>query len=234
MAEVVKKNKRQYWVDANGDLVPVKYISSEEKLQDELVSSALNKVMILHEELARFKARIIQYVDSHLDQFAEKYGEKWVGNAKITDFASKNMIEIMISKKIGFNNYLQLAKQKIDAYIKEKTKKADRDIVSLIMKAFAVDKKGFVDHKQIIGLRQISIDHPLWKEAMDLVDKGLIVEETKRYFVFKQKDDQGLFKTISLNFSAIDSDNDNEINVNNEPEENKIVDYDNKINQQLS
>ncbi|MFA7026113.1 MAG: DUF3164 family protein, partial [Candidatus Cloacimonadaceae bacterium] len=110
---------------------------------------------------------------------------------------------IKISNKLAFDERLNIAKQKIDAYLLSLVKNAGKEIVALITKAFKVDAKGNVDVKQIISLKQHKFDHPLWIEAMAIIDEALRVEATRRYIVFKQKDASGAWISITLNFSAI-------------------------------
>ena len=70
-------------------------------------------------------------------------------------------------------------------------------------RAFKVDQKDQVDAKQIIGLRTLDIDDPLWNEAMKLIADSQKVQSTKTYFYFQEADEDGKMQTITLDFSNL-------------------------------
>jgi len=203
MAKEIKEGKSVYWVDGEGYKVPVKYISKDDQARDELVCKVISDVIALHKQIAEFRVDVFRVVDNHLNKVAHQHGEDWRGNAWIYDFSKEKAIEVKINKRLAFDERLQLAKTKIDNYIKGLVKQSGKEIVMLINKAFNVDKRGNVDVQQILGLRQLKIEHPEWQEAMALIDEATQVEFTKKYLTFKVKDDTGEWNTISLNFSAL-------------------------------
>jgi hypothetical protein len=168
-----------------------------------MVTEVFEDVQKLHKELENLKETIREKTSAYLDKVADKYGEKWQGNAQLLDFSGERSIEIKISKNIEFDERLQIAKQKIDNYIKELVKNSGRDLVLLVNRAFRVDNKGKVDVRQILGLKQIAIDNPDWQEAMQLIDDAIKVTNTRKYFNFRQRNENGEWETVTLNFSAI-------------------------------
>lgn len=203
MAQIIKQNRKTFWLDPEGDPVPIKFISPQDQSKDALIESLHKDALDLHQTLALFKAKALEMIDSYLQQVAASYHENWKGNATIYNFSMDKAIEIKISNKLAFDERLNIAKQKIDEYILSLVRNAGKEIIALITKAFKVDAKGNVDVKQIIALKQHKFDHPLWKEAMAIIDEALRVEATRRYIVFKQKDDSGSWISITLNFSAM-------------------------------
>jgi Skp family chaperone for outer membrane proteins len=203
MAKEVREGRTVYWVDAEGMNVPRKYIPEHDRLRDEMVTEVFEDVQKLHKELENLKETIREKTSAYLDKVADKYGEKWQGNAQLLDFSGERSIEIKISKNIEFDERLQIAKQKIDNYIKELVKNSGRDLVLLVNRAFRVDNKGKVDVRQILGLKQIAIDNPDWQEAMQLIDDAIKVTNTRKYFNFRQRNENGEWETVTLNFSAI-------------------------------
>ena len=203
MAQVIKNNRKTFWLDAEGDPVPLKFIPQQDQDKDALIESLNKSALLHHQSLVEFKATALDMIDAYLQSVADSYHENWKGNATIYNFTGDKAIEIKISNKLAFDERLNIAKQKIDAYLISLVKNAGKEIVALITKAFKVDAKGNVDVKQIISLKQHKFDHPLWIEAMAIIDEALRVEGTRRYIVFKQKDASGAWISITLNFSAI-------------------------------
>ncbi len=203
MAEVRVDGRTKLWINPDGYEVPIRYIDKDDQNRDKLVTEVFSDVDKLVSDLTSFKSKLAKMVDDYLDSLAHKHNEKWKGNAVIMDFAEKHRIDVSISDKISFDNKLQIAKSKIDNYIKSLVKNAGKEIVMLINKAFNVDKKGNVDVKQILSLRTLKIDHPEWQEAMDLISEAIRIDSTKRYFNFKEKQEDGSWKSITLNFSAL-------------------------------
>jgi len=203
MAQVIKNNRKTFWLDSEGDPVPIKFISEHDQTKDALIESLHAEALVLHQNLAGFKAKALSMIDEYLQSVAASYNENWKGNATIYNFTGDKAIEIKISNKLAFDERLNVAKHKIDEYLLSLVKNSGKEIIALVTKAFKVDAKGNVDVKQIISLKQHKFDHPLWKEAMAIIDEALRVEATRRYIVFKQKDESGSWISITLNFSAM-------------------------------
>lgn len=203
MAEVRVDGRTKLWINPDGYEVPIRYIDKDDQNRDKLVTEVFSDVDKLVSDLTSFKSKLAKMVDDYLDSLAHKHNEKWKGNAVIMDFAEKYRIDVSISDKISFDNKLQIAKSKIDSYLKGLVKKSGKEIGVLVLKAFRVDKKGNVDVKQILSLRTYGIEHPEWKEAMDLISEAIRIDSTKRYFNFKEKQEDGSWKSITLNFSAL-------------------------------
>ncbi len=203
MAEVRVDGRTKLWINPDGYEVPIRYIDKDDQNRDKLVTEVFSDVDKLVSDLTSFKSKLAKMVDDYLDSLAHKHNEKWKGNAVIMDFAEKHRIDVSISDKISFDNKLQIAKAKIDSYLKGLVKKSGKEIGVLVIKAFRVDKKGNVDVKQILSLRTYGIEHPEWQEAMDLISEAIRIDSTKRYFNFKEKQEDGSWKSITLNFSAL-------------------------------
>ena len=53
-----------------------------------------------------------------------------------------------------------------------------------------------MDAKEMIGLRQIKCEDPLWIEAMELIADSQKVQSTKTYFYFQEAGEDGKLKSI--------------------------------------
>lgn len=203
MAIKITEKGKSFWIDPEGYKVPPKYVSDHDKQKDDLVEKLTSKATDLSQELVDFKKLAMEAIDKYLADVASSYSENWKGNAIIYNFSANLAIEIKISNKLAFDERLNIAKTKIDNYIKLLVKNSAKEIIMLVTRAFKVDKRGNVDVKQIISLKQINIQHPEWQQAMDIINEALKVEATRRYITFKSKDKEGNWHNIVLNFSSI-------------------------------
>jgi len=204
MAKVTKQgNKVTCWVDQDGVAVPVKYIDPVVQKRDKVVSNAVFKAKKLQAEIKKVKQELSEEIEKYLNETAAEYGENWQGNAQLYDFAADNQVTVKVSKIIGFDERLQVAKTKIDECIKSWSRGASDKIIALVNNAFNVDEKGKLDVKKILGLRQLKIDDPQWSEAMDIISDSVKTVRTKTYLSFAERDKAGEFEQVVLNFSSL-------------------------------
>jgi len=203
MAKKIKKGKIVCWVDPDGIATPEKYIQANVKRRDELVTKVMDKVKSLHKTMIKEKEVIEGEIDKYLSELAGEYGEDWKGNAQLVDFAGENMVVVKINKIVSFDEKLQIAKQKIDKLIGTWSKGASSKIVALVNQAFQVDSKGKLDKRRILGLQKLKIEDPEWEEAMQIINDSIQIERTKRYVAFFERDEDGEYKPIVLNFSSL-------------------------------
>ena len=61
---------KKYWIDQNGDKVPVKYISEQDKKREKVVSEVHKAVDELHEKMVAVRNQTAQLVNEFLDDSA--------------------------------------------------------------------------------------------------------------------------------------------------------------------
>jgi hypothetical protein len=71
----------------------------------------------------------------------------------------------------------------------------------LIDRVFKVDKKGSLDTRLILSLRDLKFDDTEWSEAMDLISESIQISNSKIYHNFSVKGANGEFYQLSLNYS---------------------------------
>lgn len=69
--------------------------------------------------------------------------------------------------------------------------------------AFDVDKEGKLNTGRIISLRQLNIQDDLWQQAMDALNKALVVSVTSTYINFKEQDESGKLVNIPLDIEGV-------------------------------
>ena len=200
-----KAKEPQVLIDDAGLECPVKYIDKKVLTRHNVVEKVLKKVEKAQQELVSLKKDLFKEVKGYLDQVASEYGEDWKGNAKLLNFNKTKEVEMSICRCIAFDERLNIAKAKIDDCLKRWSGTASDELKILVLRAFNVDKKGNVDVRQILGLKQFRFEDPVWQEAMQIIDESITTTNSKEYMSFSVRDNpRGQFKNISLNFSNID------------------------------
>jgi hypothetical protein len=203
MAKLVKRGKLTMWIDGEGTEVPEKYIAPEHKNRDHLVTSLVGRARRLKTIVANEKQNMEREIAEFLQDTAKREGEEWIGGTTLYNFSMDESISIKIAKKWTFDEKLQIAKQKIDKVIESRSEGSDGLIIALVNRAFRVDMKGEINAKEMIGLRQVKCDDPLWIEAMELIADSQKVQSTKTYFYFQEAGEDGKMVSIVLDFAAL-------------------------------
>jgi len=203
MSKASKPVKERTLTDAQGREIPVKVLHTEILEKDAAVKKAMDCAVKLQERIISDKQKMIQIIESYLNEAARRNGLEWKGNALLISFDEKYRIEMRFREKIQFGIELQLAKQKIDECIKAWSADSSDNLKAIINEAFQVDKRGQLARYRIFALRRYKIKDPVWKEAMELIDKAILVTSTKQYISFAVRDEAGNYNRIVLNFSTL-------------------------------
>ena len=193
-----RRKKVQVMVDENGYEVPLKHIDPDILERHEIVEKNHADILAIQQFIASRMEEVRNRTKGYLMKISEKFGEKWQGNAELYNFSQTKKTTIKIAKKLVFDEKLQIAKTKIDKCVKRWSKGSDDKIVVLINDAFKVDKKGNLDAKQILSLRNKKFNDQEWKEAMDLISEAVMVESTKEYINQYVRDEDNSFHIISI------------------------------------
>jgi len=203
MSKASKPVKERTLTDAQGREIPVKVLHTEIVEKDAAVKKAMDCALKLQERILTDKQKLICIVEKYLNDAARRNGLEWKGNALLFTFDEKYKIEMRFREKIQFGIELQLAKQKIDECIKAWSVDSNDNLKAIINEAFQVDKRGQLARYRIFALRRYKIKDPTWKEAMELIDKAILVTSTKQYISFAVRDEAGNYNKVVLNFSAL-------------------------------
>lgn len=203
MAKKIKKGKVVMWVDGSGAEVPEKYIDPVLKERDKFVSRQVAKARQMRMLLTNFKRAVEAELADFLAETAARAGEEWAGGTTLYNFSMDEAVTIKVHKYWAFDERLQLAKQKIDKVIEQRSEGADELIVALVNRAFKVNSRGQVDSRELIGLRQMKVDDPLWQEAMEMIADSMLLQDTKTYFYFQQAGEDGKMERIVLDFASL-------------------------------
>ena len=183
-------NDAGQWRNKEGAFVHKDMVTVDKQLEDEVVERLTAGAIGLQAFLIGFKTQAFEECYSFVDLLRQKYNMERItsksGTVTLKSFDGTKVVEIQVAKLISFDQKLSLAKEKIDEYLTEKTTGADAEIQTLITRVFDV-KNGKVDAKQILSLKSYPITHPLWKEAMSMIDDATEIAGTKLYIRFKHR-----------------------------------------------
>jgi len=198
-----------FWINKKGEKIHPDLIRADEKLKDEMIEELTQKASDMQQKLKAFKDEAFEDVESYFQLLLQKYGMDGKKNSKkgnliLENFSATKKITISVADRIDFNEKLNIAKLKIDVYLLEVTKDSSAEVKTLITKAFEVDKKGNVNAKKILALKGYEISHPLWQEAMSIIDEATQVISSKSYIRFYKRDDTSKeYKQIVLDLSGV-------------------------------
>lgn len=205
-----KVNEAGQWCNKEGIYVHKDMVTIDKQLEDEVVEKLIAGAINLQGYLMDFKIQAFEECYGFVDLLRQKYNMERItsksGTVTLKSFDGTKVVEIQITKLISFDQKLSLAKEKIDEYLTLKTIGADAEIQTLITRVFDV-KNGKVDAKQILSLKSYQITHPLWIEAMAMIDDATEIAGTKSYIRFKhRKNDEvdGALEHIILDLAGLE------------------------------
>ena len=187
--------KKKKWINRQGVEVHPDLVRADDVLRDQLVYEITDAAKEEQKRLQLFKADVLDKINVFISVLREHYnldatsGTK--GNMAFISFDGLRKVQVAIQNTIEFDEKLTFAKEKFDLCLKELSAGATPEMKQFVLKAFEVDKKGTVNTKKVLELKTYDIDHPLWHEAMAIVDESIKISDSKRYIRFYERIDFG-------------------------------------------
>lgn len=195
---------KKIWTNHLGQEVPASYVPTIDKKKERLAEKVLKDAKKLSKSLEDFKTKLMADADAIYEEMCNDAdvttGKK--GNYSITSFDKEIKIEISVQERIEFDDKINLAQAKINEFIADKSAGVDHDLQLLINSAFATTK-GRLDTKRILGLFKLNIKAKKWLDAMELIKQSIDRNSSKRYCRIWEKDKEGEYQSIELNFSSL-------------------------------
>jgi len=204
---MVQKVKDENWIDESGRSVPVKYISAGSKLKEKNAATLLKQSKEISKRLIDFKKNIEKLSDEVLVKMAEENNIKNLqkGNYTWFNFDRSIKIEVSISDRIDFDDIcIAGAKAKLDEFLNANLDSKQAFIKELVQDAFST-AKGKMDVKKVMSLMKYGsrITDQLFQEAIALIKESIRNPDSKTYFRIWEREKNGDYKLIDLNFSSI-------------------------------
>lgn len=195
-----------YMENAKGHLIPIDKVKPIDKLRDEVVKDMIAIAVKQRADMRLAKNKLFDAFNEFVALSAQEYdvqmgGKK--GNTTLLSYDGKYKVQLAVSENMVFDERLQVAKQLIDECLTDWTKDSNDNIKALINQAFQVDKEGKVSTSRVLALRSLDINDAKWDRAMDAISDAIQVTDTKEYIRFYERDEQGAYHQISLDFSNV-------------------------------
>jgi hypothetical protein len=195
-----------YMENSKGSLIPIAKVKPVDKLRDEVVKDMVAIAIETRAQMRTAKAQLFDSFNDFVALSAQEYdvqlgGKK--GNTTLMSYDGKLKIQLAVSENIVFDERLQVAKSLIDECLTDWTQDSNDNIKALINQAFQVDKEGNISTGRVLALRSLDINDEKWDKAMDAISDAIQVTDTKEYIRFYERDDDGAYHQISLDFSNV-------------------------------
>lgn len=195
---------KKQWIDLNGNEVPAQYVPKLDKERERITLKYLAKAKKLSQQLEKLKEEMLNDCDAVYQQMLKENNvpAHSKGGYSISTFNRDAKIEVSVQERIEFDDMITVAHEKIKQFLEEKTQGVDTDLQQIIHQAFET-RRGQMDAKRVLRLFRLKINHPRWLEAMDLIKQSINRNNSKRYVRVWEKDNQGEYRNVELNFSSI-------------------------------
>lgn len=195
-----------YRKNGQGYLVPESQVKPIDKLRDDVVLKIVESARQQRQQLVAFKLESMQQIADFVDLSAAEYGINYggtKGNVTLTSFDGKYRVIRSVGEHRVFDERIQAAKTLIDDCINRWSGGANAKLMALIEHAFRVNKQGKIDVNQVLSLRQLDIDDAEWHEAMDAIADAIQITGTSQYLRLYERQDDGVYKQISLDLAKL-------------------------------
>lgn len=203
-----------YLINPQGHHVPLNLIKPVDLARHNFVLDRVKEAKVVSDVIKSYKVDTNALIEAFLDYSANQHGVtrrkgKNKGNVTFMSFCGKYRMRLAMAESVSFDEGLQAAKQLIDELIAENSDGVNEVIMAMVNQSFKVDKKGFIDTKRVLALRENEINHPKWQKAMDIIAESIKREFSKSYIQLYERlstDDKqpdGKWRLISLDMANV-------------------------------
>lgn len=200
-------NRDDYIEDAQGRLVHVDNVKEIDKTRHGLVRQIVKSAEQVRDQMARLKENAMSEIEAFVEMSAAEYGVKLggrKGNLNLLTYDGRYKVQVQVADYVVPDERLQAAKALIDQLLNSWTQDSRSEVKTIINDAFAVDKEGKFNLREILRLRRLEIDDPEWKKAMDAISDSLQVVGSKSYMrVYERVGKENKWQPVSLDFAAL-------------------------------
>lgn len=200
--------KDKVWKDAKGDPIPYNRTTALERLQERNAHKLLSEAQRVEKALLALKELVLDKHGEVLAAHEKAAGvdlKKTKGNKVWHSFDRSIQVEADNQERIEFDGLLiTSARELLHEYLSEKLSSDDEFLVEMVTKAFETTN-GKLDSKRVMHL--VSYKHKVkahkFQEAVALIEKSIRRTNAKMYFRISVRQEDGSYKAVQLNFSAI-------------------------------
>ncbi len=200
------------WINASGDAVPVKFVpksdKSKEVLAGKIHKAALNAEAVLEALYAQLNEafeEVKALLKAEYELKNDKPKKKGKGSLTWFNFDRSLKIEADINEIVKWDSSLMTeALSLLNSYISANLTESNVLISELVKSAFA-NTKGMIDTGKVFQILRYEdkIKNKNFQKACELIKQAQSIDKTKLYMRVWEKDEQGAFRNINLNFSSL-------------------------------
>lgn len=209
MEIIVKKQlqSQKYWQDEKGLSIPSNRLSQLELLKEKESFDLLSAAAKMNTQLVNFKNKFAEVCQKVLEQASKENEVKNTGKGNFTwyNFDGSIKVEVRINNIRSFDDLtIMAAKAKLEECIKIEGGGTSEWLQGLIVDVFG-KKNGKLDVDKVLSLKKHKerTTNKLFHEAMDLIDKSIRVTSSKTYYSISQRNAEGQYEPVLLDFAAI-------------------------------
>lgn len=202
-----QKSSSEFWYDEQNNRIPYKRTTKVERLMEIESYKLLNEAKKIRKQLTLYKLLAKKVCNEVYEEFMkDKNIEKErKGNYTWYNFDRSIKIEVAISERITFDDLtISAAREKLDQFIDANVEGKVDFVKELVNDAFKTSK-GQLDAKKVMGLLRYrsKIKDEIFQEALGLIEAAVRRPESKIYYRVWERDENGKYEAIELNFSNI-------------------------------
>jgi hypothetical protein len=204
---MIQKVKDKQWIDESGSLVPLEYVSPGYRLKERHAAKLIKEAKRINEMLASFKKDTAKLCNEVYEKMMEEFKVKAESKGNFTwyNFDRSIRIEVSINDRIDFDDLaIAACKQTLDEFLSENLDSKQEFVKDLVTDAFSTSR-GKLDAKKVMNLLKYrtKIKASLFQEALNLLESSIRKPESKTYFRISERNDDGSYTYIDLNFSSL-------------------------------
>lgn len=196
-----------YMKNAMGHLVPTEMVKDIDKLRDQTVRRIVVGALQMVDFVKAFKEMSAADISAFTALSAEQYGTTLggvKGNVTLSSFDGRFKVCRDIGEFFTYDERMQVAKALVDECINAWGAGANPKIRVLVTHAFQVNKAGKINLKRVLALRQLNIDDPTWKKAMEAIGDAIQVAGSKAYLRIYERQADDSYKPINLDLASLE------------------------------
>lgn len=197
------EKKTATMTDANGNVVPVRYVSAYDRARDRVARRALARFTKGRETLRRIVAETLADMDG-LMRLRERLGDK--GNFQLSSFDGLIQVSIDQQYNIVLDERVAQARQLMLDYangVLDQVRGADTTVLrKLIEAAFRANRQGVLPTSKIFELMRMEVGDARWNEARAILQDAIRPQRGRRYLTCRTRPStQSDFRPVSLNLN---------------------------------
>lgn len=177
-----------------------------QSMKHEMVNTLCNEADFLQGLLMRFHQKAMAELTAFrgvMNQYGDLPANS-KGGFSITNADDTFRCRLKFQNLGDFDEKAEIAESHIRSFFERTLMKTDKNSYELVMKLLE-RKKGKLEYSRVMEILSFEerYDDEGWKKACQLLKESFHHTGTKNYLEFEQKDDNGVWKKINLNLSAL-------------------------------